>query len=155
MGMFDYVHVDDPRIVCSEGHDMRELPFQTKGFSCTMGDVFVRPDPDGVVRVDIANYVNGNSYRLSHGRFTAYTFCEQCPAFVGQVSGNVITVWVEFEIEVSDGAVSQIRRLSEATEDWLTSGKKTIEPIVGPMPRDQAQDIAAPIRRARIMACRR
>ena len=50
MGLFDYVYVDDPAFVCSEGHDLNGREFQTKDLGCTMGHAKV--SGGGIVLTD-------------------------------------------------------------------------------------------------------
>lgn len=146
MGLYDDLTCEDPRFVCSEGHSLASAEFQTKDLGCTMGhatidasgEFFYRPgewgDPEVGTMIEI------------------YTDCRQCPAFVQADTGNLIDVWVQFDIELADlaeksnpdvytGRVVSVARVSEPTAEWLatTPLKPYMQGCAGPMPWAEAQ----------------
>lgn len=115
MGLFDRILVRDPRMVCSEGHSMSDDEFQTYDLGRTNGDAEV---VDG--RLSFQDGGNGRPVAMPFtGRLTVYTDCEQCPAFVQTGTLNLHMAWVEFEIDLQDGVVTDIRRISQSTAEWL------------------------------------
>lgn len=119
MGTYDRVTCSDPRIVCSEGHDLRgtDNDLQTKDLGCTMGWAEIS---DG--RLVFKNGDYGEPLpRPFTGVFTAYCACRRCPAFVQAGTRNIVECWVHFEIDVVDDVVRDIRRVSPSTADWLVS----------------------------------
>lgn len=139
MGLFDYVHISDPRIVCSEGHGLCDLEFQTKDLGCTYGGAKIA---DG--KISIADGGYGYPPTLPFlGRISVYTTCEKCPAFVAPKTGNIHGVWVEFKIEIVDDLVRSIVRTSPTTKEWAETTLKLghMKECAGPMPYDQAVEL--------------
>ena len=115
MGLFDRVVVPDPRMVCSEGHSLSDYEFQTYDLGRTNGDAEIT---DG--RLSFQDGGNGHPVTMPFtGRLNVYTDCEQCPAFVQAETMNLCMAWVEFEIDLQDGVVTSIRRVSQPTAEWL------------------------------------
>jgi hypothetical protein len=121
MGMFDYVRVSDPRFVCSEGHDLSNMEFQTKDFKCVLGFVIIE---DGKL-----SYANGClDVPPSTSPTTDYIrigcVCERCPAFVQADTGNLCPLSVDFKIHVIKDIVQSIERISESTAEFLVNEPK-------------------------------
>ena len=137
MGLFDYVTVNDPRFVCSNGHDLGAEEFQSKDFGCEMGRVLIEnwhlsshavclgtPEADG-------------------SKVEVYCICRQCPAFVQFGTGNLVACEVAFEIELDGGVVKSIIRTSPATNDWLRDEprERHMKRCEGPMPFREAEQL--------------
>jgi hypothetical protein len=137
MGLFDYVVVDDPNFICSEGHDLRVEEFQSKDFGCTMGTVSIVLD--GMVRIENGGFGGDLDYPLN-GHFYIYAGCTRCPAFVQVDTYNLIAHMVEFKITVIDGMCVRIERHSPSTKEWIENEPKQqyMENCIGPMPWKEA-----------------
>lgn len=138
MGLYDHVHVDDERFVCSEGHPLSGEEFQSKDFGCTMGDVSVS---GGRVGFAPGEWGDGPVERPLLGRFCIYTTCKKCPAFVQAHTCNLCDMSVEFVIEVIDDAIRKVTRVGPTTAEWLRDEPKKpyMDGARGPMPWAEAQ----------------
>lgn len=149
MGLFDYVYISDHRTVCSEGHNLCHLEFQTKDLGCTMGDAQIK---DGKLIVAGGGY--GDRPRLPFlGRISIYTTCLLCPAFVQATTGNLCGAWVEFELEIVDNAVRSVTRTSPSTAEWLMlePQQEWMAGCHGPMPYEDAVTLHLDIARKRLV----
>ena len=114
MGDFDMVECVDPRFVCSEGH-RPDGHFQTKDLGQTRGGWQI---VDGRLTGEFGGQGEPVARPIS-GRLTIYTDCHECPAFIQGGTNNVITCWVEFEVEVVDDEVRSVTRVSPSTAEYL------------------------------------
>lgn len=137
MGLFDELLCDDPRIACSEGHDLRRELFQTKDLGESMGMWRIAA---GRLTGSYGGY-GDPPRRPMLGRVRIYTTCRRCPAFVQAGTANLCDCPVEFEIEFVDDMVREIKRVSESTAEWLIREPKNLwmQGCVGPMSWDEAQ----------------
>jgi hypothetical protein len=146
MGLFDYVTVNDPCFVCSNGHDLSAEEFQSKDFGCTMGRVVIENE-----RVSSHDGYFGKPEADSK-TVEIYCTCRQCPAFVQFGTGNLIGCDVTFEIELDGSAVKLVTRTSPATNDWLRdeSLKRHMKRCEGPMPYRDAELLHVHYRKRRV-----
>lgn len=159
MSLFDTVYVDPscPGFTCSEGHHLEH--FQSKDFGCTDGHVSIYFD-DTVGRSNITfqdgGYGDGGKALNERaqegdllGRFSIYTTCEKCPAFVQAGTGNVCGVWVEYRVEVVDGWIRVATLISDSTPFFLENEPKLPHMVGcdGPMSYEDAERRSAEIRR--------
>lgn len=130
MGLFDYVTVDHPSFVCSEGHDLRGAEFQTKDLGETMGHAYVGSWID---------FIHGgwgpDQVGSITGEIEVYCSCHQCPVYIQARTGNLMDIWCEFTVEIVEDIVRSVKRTSESTADWLASipNLKYMEGAEGPM----------------------
>jgi hypothetical protein len=131
MGLYDTITVSGEWCRCSEGHDLRGEPLQTKDLGSTMGDWLVaeelsgEPGPYGV---PVTQPVTGT--------LSAYTFCRDCPAFLQLETWNILQAWVEFELNLDAGRLNSVYRISQDSAEWIASERA--EGSIGPMPQEQA-----------------
>ena len=153
MGLFDRLTCADQRFVCSEGHHLGHAEFQTKDLGCTMGHATIdeagafvyQPggwgDPDPVLGM------------APWPTIAIYCDCRQCPAFVQPGTGNLIDMWVQFDVKLADlavkdnpdvytGRVVSVLRTSEPTALWLSTEplKPYMKGCAGPMPWAEAHE---------------
>lgn len=138
MGMFDWVHSDDPRFVCSEGH--RIVSMQTKDCDCTLGTISIdaggrvtqHKGPLGFAHVGPMNET-----------LEVYGDCDQCPALVQAKTLNLCSVGVDFDVTVENDIVTRVHRASPTTAEHLA--KDVAQPYMagcaGPMPYADAMAI--------------
>ncbi len=138
MGLFDEVLCDDPRICCSEGHDLRLELLQTKDLGESMGRWTIY---EGKLDGEGGGY--GSVERPFLGRIRIYTSCRQCPAFVQAGTSNLCDCPVAFSVEFIDDHVRDIRRVSPSTAEWLKSepAETWMVGCLGPMPWAEAQEL--------------
>lgn len=156
MGLFDTINVDgDKRFTCTEGHLLDREEFQSKDFGATMGHVSMYVDDRSHVARTFAEFYDGgygdgvDTPLL--GRFVIYCDCRQCPAFVQAETGNICPVGVEFKVEIVDGMVRDVTRISEPTAEFLVNepNKPYMVGCEGPMTYEAALERSAEIRRQR------
>src|SRR5688500_9315610 len=106
MGLFDYVSVDHPAFVCSEGHDLSDEEFQTKDLGCTMGGAHI-----GATRISIQDGGWGETQPVPFsGTIEVYASCTRCPAFVQNETFNTHPVSVEFSVEIANNQIVSVTR---------------------------------------------
>lgn len=149
MGLYDHVKTDHPEFVCSEGHRLTLL--QTKDFDCVMGDVRIAADGKVTFSGGPMGMPWPNDARGYLGRINVYDFCPDCPAYVAPGTFNVHHVWVEFEVEIINGVVRSIQRISGPTAEEIanTLALPHMKEAVGPMSPIDAGIYAAEQRAAR------
>lgn len=137
MGLFEYVFVNDPRFVCSEGHFLGDAEFQSKDFGCVMGDVSI---DDG--RLSYRDRGLGMPAPDSN-EAEIYATCTRCPAFVQDGTGNTCGCPVSFRIWIEDDCIVSIKRTSPDTATWLETEPKRawMKDCEGPMPYQAARDL--------------
>jgi hypothetical protein len=146
MGDYDMVVARDPRLVCSEGHDVTDEGLQTKDLGCTMGHAEIVGDKllywPGHWGEPLAPPVRAC--------LRVCCTCRRCPAFIQRETLNVVGTWVEFEIDVVDDEVRSITRVSESTAEFLENEPRSdhMQGCLGPMPYEAAYEAAA-VRRSR------
>ncbi len=135
MGLFDYVSVNDPRFVCSEGHDMRGEQFQTKDLGCTMGDASI-----GASLIVRDGGWGDTLPQPFTGEIEIYTDCPMCPAFVQAETFNVHPVGVEFTVVVECDAVVRITRTSPTSAEQIAEAPtlRYMPNCRGPMSHEDA-----------------
>ncbi|AKV00175.1 hypothetical protein AKJ09_06838 [Labilithrix luteola] len=131
MGLYDQITVIGDWCRCSEGHDLRGEPLQTKDLGCTMGDWILAED----LRGEPGHHGDPVKMPLS-GTLSAYTFCRECPSFLQRETWNVLSAWVEFEIDLDAGRLIAVWRISEPSADWIE--RERAAGSIGPMPLAQA-----------------
>jgi hypothetical protein len=131
MGLYDHVIVTGEWCRCSEGHDLRGEPLQTYELGRTMGDWVLADE----LRGEPGGYGEPVSMPVS-GTLLACTFCRECPAFLQLVNWEVLSAWVEFEIDLDAGRLIAARRISESSADWIETERA--RGSIGPMPIAQA-----------------
>lgn len=146
MGLFDHVTVKDPRVVCSNGHDLSAEEFQSKDFGCEMGWVAIE---NGHVS---SRAVFLGKPEADSNKIEIYGTCQQCPAFVQFGTGNLIGCDVSFEIELDGDTIKAVVRTSPATNDWLHD--EPLEPYMkrceGPMSYQDAERLHRHYREHRV-----
>jgi hypothetical protein len=140
MGLFDYVKCSGREFVCSEGHSLADMEFQTKDLGCSMGNAEIGGVGSSLV-FDSGGYEYGALRRPLLGVVNVYTACMKCPAFVQAKSHNLCDCWVEFEVEFVDDVVRAVKRVSPSTADFLKSAASAeyLKGAHGPMPYPEAQ----------------
>jgi len=135
MGMFDYVTADDERIVCSEGHRIRQL--QTKDLNCTLARVEIA---DGVVAAhpSFLGVVEPAVHPLTD-TIEIYGDCDECPCFVQAGTANLVQVWCEFDVRVVADRIESVTRTSASTAEFLADRPPWLEGAFGPMSLADAQ----------------
>ena len=112
-----------------EGHSLSGKPLQTYDLGSTMGDWVLAGGLSGAP----GDY--GEPPKLPFtGTISVATFCPSCPVFVDPRTGNVIQLFVDFEVTIECGLVRDVRRTSEPAHEWLVS--RTDKPegtLLGPM----------------------
>lgn len=147
MGYFDRIYIDDPQLVCSEGHDMVMQELQTKDLGCTGGDSCIENG-----RLSIEAGLAGPAPSLPfNGKISVYGSCQECLVFVAPRTGNIHDVWVEFEIEIVDDAVRSIRRTSAPTSEQLAATPQLpfMQGCLGPMSYEEAAGVRSALLRSR------
>lgn len=136
MGLYDYVKCDDPRFICSEGHDLCHEQFQTKDLGCTMGESTIC---DGRLTIDDGGWGESPTMPFS-GVIELYCDCKQCPAFVQDGTFNLISTWVEFSATVEADLVTEVKRTSISTAEFVKSEplKPHMRGCAGPMSYTEA-----------------
>lgn len=137
MGLFYYVYVDDPRFVCSEGHDLSGEEFQSKDFGCEMGSVTVANGTVTTRKVCLGEpSPSGDTAEV-------YCTCTKCPAFVQFGTGNIVGHDVNFVLRLKGRDVVTITRDSPDTAAWLISepASRWMRRCEGPMPYAEAMQV--------------
>jgi hypothetical protein len=138
MGMYDYVTVNRPEFVCSEGHDLSDEEFQTKCFDCVFGYVHVGESlttSQGPLKI-------APNLGTFESHFDTGAVCKRCPAFVQAETFNVIPVSVDFRVyHQADKILKIVRISSESTADFLASTptREWMGECRGPFPYRDAQ----------------
>lgn len=142
MGLFDYVTVSDPRFVCTEGHALGEVEFQTKDLGCTMGTWRIH---DGKISGEDGGYGDGCAAENFTGIVEFYGPCRECPSFVQAKTLNFVPRSLLFEIEIVRGSVVGFKNLSETLAEFLE--REPSEPYMkgcfGPMSYDDGYNYRA------------
>jgi hypothetical protein len=131
MGDYDNIRVVGEWCRCSEGHDLRGELLQTKDLGCTMGDWII----DDHLHGEPGQWGDPVEQPVT-GTLSAYTFCRECPAFVQLGTWNILSPWVEFELELDAGRLIAARRISEPSAEWIASERAAGS--LGPMTEAQA-----------------
>lgn len=137
MGLFDYVTVNDPRFVCSEGHDLSGEEFQSKDFGCMMGQVTIENGRTSSRQVYLGVPEADSSV------VEIYATCTKCPAFVQFGTGNLAGCSVAFDVKLNGDAVESIERTSQSTSEWLAAepARDWMHRCEGPMPYNDALEL--------------
>ncbi len=138
MGMFDSAYCVGPEFVCTAGHDLSEEEFQTKDLDCSLA----------IIRIEggRAWYVSGGIDEIPNAAITETLclncVCSSCEAFVQAGTGNLIGVYVTFEVDVDAGIVKAIRRVSPPSAEQLaeTPRQEWMAGCEGPMPYAEAKE---------------
>lgn len=136
MGLFDYVRVSGPQFVCERGHSLVDEDFQSKDFGCTMGTVSII---DGFVSQEEGGYGSAPEKPISM-KASIYSSCSKCPAFVQAGTYNLYDAWVEFEVEIVDNIVREVKRLPMETEAEIKA-KPWMKDAFGPMSYEEARNM--------------
>lgn len=139
MGMFDSLRVRDPRFVCPEGHDLCDEEFQTKDFGCTLGTIHI--GPEGVLSRDalgIGDPLEGCKRPLTT-TMNCYTSCPTCPVFIAPISGNLWRLWCEFDVEIVDDKIVDVKVLAETRSfaEFAETARKS--GCIGPLTEEEAK----------------
>lgn len=146
MGLFDTFTIYDERVVCSEGHDLSYVEFQTKDLGQTMGHwtieggrLYGQPGGWGVepdMPVTETLYV--------------YSSCPLCPAFVQAATANIVDTPLDFLIAIRDNLVVTVERISESAAEFVATAPHDpgMQGCVGPMSREDAWQVQRDYRTA-------
>ena len=119
MGLFDYVSVNDPRFVCSEGHDLRGEEFQTKDFACSLGTITI--STDGVTTRAFGGLGDPIDWRRPlNGSANVYAGCSQC-------ASDKWRAWVEFVVTFEDDKPIRVERCPPDARDGKIAKRTTEE----------------------------
>lgn len=131
MGLYDTLVIDDERCVCSEGHGLSDVEFQTKDLGETMGHWTIS---GGRVFGQAGGWGVEPDVPLNE-KLEVYTSCPKCPAFVQAGTGNLVDCPVDFEIEIRDNVVQSMKRVSPDTAEFVrtTPVQPWMQGCAGPM----------------------
>ena len=137
MGLFDTVGVHGPSFICSEGHDLSQIDFQTKDLGETLG--WYSMVEGGELTGEAGGY--GDAVLPMVGDVEIYADCLACPAFVQPTAGNIISCTVSFTVTLVAASVRKVVRTSPSTAEFIETTPK--EPYMigcyGPMPYAEAE----------------